>query len=347
MKFLMAALLAIFACGLNADIDPDSHGPVGVMGDHYHKAGEIMLSYRFMLMSMRDNINGKKIISPETVVTSIPNTFSSLPMMPAKLRVTPTKMNMQMHMLGMMYAPNDRVTVMGMVNQITNKMSHITFAGPAGATMLGNFETKTSGFGDINLSGLFKIHETAQSRWHINAGLSIPTGSIDKKGSILTPMNTRPLVRLPYPMQLGSGTFDLIMGLTNARKWETWGWGSQWMSVMRLNKNTEDYSLGNQHKFNTWLSYQLSDRLSASTRVELIHQSDIKGRDQTIIAPVQTADPDRQGGQRLNIAFGLNAVLPDKRLRMAIEILAPSFQKLNGPQLSTDWSITLGTQFIP
>ena len=139
MKFLMAALLAIFACGLNADIDPDSHGPVGVMGDHYHKAGEIMLSYRFMLMSMRDNINGKKIISPETVVTSIPNTFSSLPMMPAKLRVTPTKMNMQMHMLGMMYAPNDRVTVMGMVNQITNKMSHITFAGPAGATMLGYF----------------------------------------------------------------------------------------------------------------------------------------------------------------------------------------------------------------
>ena len=148
-------------------------------------------------------------------------------------------------------------------------------------------------------------------------------------------------------MQLGSGTFDLIMGLTHARKWENWGWGSQWMGFIRLNKNTEDYSLGNQHKVSTWLSYRLNDQLSASTRVALMNQSAIKGRDLSIIGPVQTADPDRYGGQRINIAVGLNAVLPDKRLRMAIEILAPSFQKLNGPQLSTDWSITLGTQFIP
>ena len=347
MKFFITASLAVFACTLNADRGPDSHGPVGVMGDHYHKAGEIMLSYRFMLMSMRDNLNGKKIISPETIVTSSQNKFSNLPMMPATLRVTPTKMNMQMHMLGMMYAPNDRVTVMGMVNHITKKMSHITFAGPVGTTTLGNFETKTSGLGDINVSGLFRIRETAQSRWHINAGLSIPTGSIDKQGSILTPMNMRPLVRLPYPMQLGSGTFDLIMGLTHARKWENWGWGSQWMGFIRLNKNTEDYSLGNQHKVSTWLSYRLNDRLSASTRVALMNQSAIKGRDLSIIGPVQTADPDRYGGQRVDIAFGINAVLPTKRLRIAIEILAPSFQKLNGPQLSTDWSITLGTQFIP
>lgn len=31
---------------------PDSHGPIGVMGDHTHEAGEIMLSYRWMYMSM-------------------------------------------------------------------------------------------------------------------------------------------------------------------------------------------------------------------------------------------------------------------------------------------------------
>ena len=346
MKFLITASLVVFAFAVNADVDPDSHGPVGVMGDHYHKAGEVMLSYRYMYMSMESNLDGRKIISPETIVTSSPNTFSGLPMMPATLRVTPTKMNMAMHMLGMMYAPNDRVTLMGMVNQVNKKMSHITFAGPMGSTRLGNFETKTSGLGDVTLVGLFKIHETAQSRWHINTGLSIPTGSIQKKGSILTPMNMRPVVRLPYPMQLGSGTFDVVMGLTHARKGENWSWGNQWMSRVRLNKNTENYSLGNEHKVNTWLGYQLNDRLSASIRVTFIHQSDIKGRDQSIIGPVQTADPDRHGGQRLDVGFGINAVLPNKRRRVAIEILAPSFQKLNGPQLSTDWSIIIGTQFM-
>ena len=163
-------------------------------------------------------------------------------------------------------------------------------------TRQGTFETKTSGIGDVVIGGLFKIHETAQSCWHINAGLSIPTGSIQKQGSILTPMNARPRVRLPYPKQLGSGTFDLTMGLTHARKWETWDWGSQWMSFMRLNKITEDYSLGNEHKVNTWLSYQLSDQLSVSTRVTLMYRREVKGRDQTITTPVQTADPDRQGG---------------------------------------------------
>ena len=32
---------------------PDSHAPIGVMGDHGHKTGELMLSYRFMAMDMQ------------------------------------------------------------------------------------------------------------------------------------------------------------------------------------------------------------------------------------------------------------------------------------------------------
>ena len=40
MKALVTALLLVFAFALSADIDPDSHAPIGVMGDHYHKAGE-------------------------------------------------------------------------------------------------------------------------------------------------------------------------------------------------------------------------------------------------------------------------------------------------------------------
>ena len=30
----------------------DGHAPIGVMGDHLHKRGEWMLSYRFMRMNM-------------------------------------------------------------------------------------------------------------------------------------------------------------------------------------------------------------------------------------------------------------------------------------------------------
>ena len=37
---------------------PDSHAPIGVMGDHAHKTGEWMLSYRFMAMDMRELQSG-------------------------------------------------------------------------------------------------------------------------------------------------------------------------------------------------------------------------------------------------------------------------------------------------
>ena len=33
----------------------DDHAPIGVMADHYHEAGEVMFSYRFMSMSMKGN----------------------------------------------------------------------------------------------------------------------------------------------------------------------------------------------------------------------------------------------------------------------------------------------------
>ena len=31
---------------------PDGHAPISVMQDHTHKAGELMVSYRYMLMDM-------------------------------------------------------------------------------------------------------------------------------------------------------------------------------------------------------------------------------------------------------------------------------------------------------
>ena len=35
-----------------------THAPIGVMGDHMHKQGEMMISYRMMNMEMSGNIQG-------------------------------------------------------------------------------------------------------------------------------------------------------------------------------------------------------------------------------------------------------------------------------------------------
>jgi len=41
-----------------------------------------------------------------------------------------------------------------------------------------------------------------------NIGVSLPTGSNKKTDQILTPMGSTLTPRLPYPMQLGTGTYD-------------------------------------------------------------------------------------------------------------------------------------------
>jgi len=75
-----AVLLAACAT-VKADTRPDSHAPITVMGDHIHKTGEVMFSYRYMHMSMRDNRDGSSRMSPEEIVTTVPNRFANPPMM--------------------------------------------------------------------------------------------------------------------------------------------------------------------------------------------------------------------------------------------------------------------------
>ena len=335
-------VLAMSACAALADTTPQSHAPIGVMGDHLHKEGELMFSYRFMRMSMRGNRDGTSDLS-RTEVIQEPNVFANPPMMPPTLRVVPTEMTMDMHMFGMMYAPSDQVTLMAMTNLIKKEMDHTTFAGPMGTTVLGEFTTETSGIGDTSLSALVRLNDN----WHANIGFSIPTGSIEERDNILTPMGTRPRTRLPYPMQLGSGTYDLLPGITYNAYDGAWGWGAQWSSRIRIGENEEDYTLSDDHQLQAWGSYQVSDAVSLSARLALRDLQEIDGMDPAIRAPVQTANPDNHGGTTITAFLGSNFLLPGHEHRIALEVGMPIRQDLNGPQMKSDWQVTLGWQYSP
>lgn len=310
-----------------------------------HKKGEWMLSYRFMRMDMEDTRDGTNDLSPENIATNTPNTFFGTPGQPATLRVIPTQMTTDMHMLGAMYAPSDIITLMAMANYIDRDMDHITFQGGAGTNRLGTFNTRTKGWGDTRVGGLIRLHEDATHRVHLNAGLSLPTGSIKEEDNILTPMNTRPRVRLPYAMQLGSGTYDLLPGVTYNGHHSKYGWGAQYAATLRLGENSQDYTLGNKHQLSVWGSYSFAPSLSASLRVTGETEGKIDGQDSNIIAPVQTADPDNYGGRRISTSLGLNAVVPTGVLaghRFSAELTLPVYQNLNGPQLKRESAITFG-----
>lgn len=346
-KSLTACAVMLVACAsVNADTRPDSHAPISVMGDHIHKMGEVMVSYRYMHMAMEDNRKSTSRMSPEEIVTTVPNRFANPPMMPPTLRIVPTEMTMDMHMLGVMYAPTDRLTLMGMTNYQKKDMTHITFAGPMGIDRLGKFKTSTSGVGDTRLSAMYGLSPgDSPHRWHATLGVSLPTGSTDEEDRVLTPMNTQPTIRVPYPMQLGSGTYDVITGLTYASHAAEWGWGAQLGALNRLGDNDEGYTLGNEYHLKSWLSYLLSSAASLSGSLGAFDRGNIDGIDSEIMAPVQTADPSLQGGQRIELGLGMNYLLPARGHRLAVEASIPVYQNLDGPQMETDWTVTVGWQY--
>lgn len=323
------------------------HAPIGVMGDHLHGEGEWMVSYRFMRMEMAGSRDGTETLSADEIVTSVPNRFFGAPMQPPTLRVVPEDMTMDMHMVGLMYGLTDSITLTAMSSYVTKDMYHITFQGPTGTNELGSFTTETSGFGDTTIGALIGVDQDGAHQWHLNFAVSLPTGSIDETGTILTPMNTRPTVRLPYAMQLGSGTFDLKPGVTYLGRASAWSWGAQALGTIRLDENDEGYALGDRIEGTAWLAYDLSRSLSLSTRLKAVSQGQIDGIDPTIRGPVQTADPDNFGGETAEVLIGANYLFTDGPLaknRLAIEAGLPIHRDLNGPQLETDWTLTLGWQ---
>ncbi len=327
--------------------DAADHAPVGVMGDHVHDRGEWMLSYRFMHMDMQGNRLGADAIDPDRIATSIPNRFFGRPMQPPTLRIVPTRMSMQMHMFGAMYAPTRWLTLMAMGMYVEKEMDHITYMGGKGTAVRGNFRVRTDGIGDTRLSGLIRIHDDGMHAVHLNAGISLPTGSNTKTHEILTPLGTRPTVRVPYAMQLGSGTFDLVPGITYNGRLEKRYWGGQYLGTFRTGADN-GYSLGDRHELSAWLNYQWQPFVSTALRVQFDTLESIGGIDPMIAGPVQTADPDNYGGDELKLNLGVNLMGQSGGLaghRLAVELSLPLYRDLNGPQMETDWTVMAGWQY--
>lgn len=302
---------------------PDGHAPIGVMGDHTHKKGEFMFSYRYMFMNMDGNRDGTDSLSESEVLQDF--------------MVTPVDMTMQMHMFGAMYAVSDDVTLMAMVPYVSKEMEHLTRMGE-------RFTTNSEGFGDIKTTALYKIHDRNKQRVHLNLGVSFPTGSINERDD--TPAGDD--VILPYPMQIGSGTFDLLPGITYLGQSEKGSWGAQALTTLRLGKNDNGYRLGNKYQLSGWIGRNWTDWLSTSLRLTGTTWGDIDGADDRLNPMmIPTADPDRRSGTQVNVGFGVNLYAPKGNLqgsRLAMEFELPIYRSLDGPQLETDWQLTLGLQ---
>ena len=66
------------------------------------------------------------------------------------------------------------------------------------------------------------------------------------------------------------------------------------------------WSFGDQTEFNSWIQYPFSKQVSVSSRLKLIDQDALSGRNALIMAPVQTANPKNYGGTEAFLGLGMN-----------------------------------------
>ncbi|MBT4879183.1 MAG: hypothetical protein HON42_05130 [Alphaproteobacteria bacterium] len=311
--FLLTLTSAVFADR------PDAHAPITVMGDHTHKNNEWMISYRLMEMNMADLYDGDSKISHNDI---------------SDYMMAPIEMKMKKHMFGAMYGLNDKHTLMFMMPYLENNMTMINLMNKSKSKM------KNEGFADLKVADLIDL---SYKNWQnsLELGFSLATASVKESYNG---------VRLPYRMQLGSGTNDLAIGFTGTRYFSKNSIGYQIKSLIRLGQNNQGYSLGNQLTLGSWHAYNFTNTLSSSFNVTYLDEGNIDGKDNAIESAMMSS-PTRESGlagrKLISAAIGLNYVFKREKLhnsRLALEYKFPLYQKLNGPQLGTENIITIGVQ---
>jgi hypothetical protein len=327
------------------------NAPAGVMFAHMlPKAGDMMAGYRYMWNSQSGSLlHGTNPVSDSAIVAG------GCEGNPCYIK--PSSMSMHMHMLDLVYAPTDWLTLMLMPQFVDMNMSMGALDGAPptqysehiGHHIQNGHET--GGIGDLGLYALFKVFENSLHHIHATAGFSAPTGDVNIQ---LQRNHQTDGGFIHYGMQLGSGTWDFKPSLTYTGHIDQWSWGAQANGTVRMeNANTSGYALGDLFQTSVWGGYNLTNWLTASVRAVYTSQGAIKGQfkeftssggQQSSIIKLGPMDyPSNYGGKFWDVGFGLSAYVPSGDLagnRVSVEWLQPVSDDFNGYQLERDGALS-------
>lgn len=315
---------------------PDAHGPAGTMADHVHKQGDWM----FGLMAMHESYGGA-------------NRAGTTDLTPAQVAsagyaVRDSAMTMDMAMLHVMYAPNDRVTLMLVPSWMRMGMTMEGLPAMAGgmaghgghALMPGQtMAHSVQGLGDTQFGALVSLSRRPELSAHAGLMVSAPTGSVSRRNASGAFVH--------YMMQGGSGTWDLNPSFTLHGTNRHFGWGAQVTYLFRTeDANNSGFRFGDRFTATAWASKPVTGSLSLSTRLVFAREGTIQGHYNG--AHGHASPPDLQGnygGTRIDAGLGANLIIA-KRVRLGLEAALPVHQDLNGIQLPRKFSGNLSASLM-
>jgi len=307
---------------------PDSHGPVGLTLDRTLNAGQFELALKFV----NDRFKGQGVGTDSLTVNEVLALFD----------VAPTLMSVRGVEANLLLGLTRHLTLSATGTFVQKKMDYL--GGIDGEpNLLLYYQTEALGAQDVKVSALYNIYDSGPIRAHLSAGVSVPIGSIDSQDEA---PGAPAEVQLPYQQQLGSGTFDVLPGVTASVQNEVASLGIQWKAAIRLGENDRGWALGDLYETTIWAGYMASDWISASAGVQYSRWGNVEGFDPDLDAFASPANNTlAQAGWRVDMPIGLNLIMPEGRFgghRFGLEFLVPVHQDLDGPQLMHDWSIVAG-----
>jgi hypothetical protein len=323
--------------------------PMNIPGGGVPETCEFRLKITPMYMYMNGLLNGTDSVSANDILGAPA---------PGVYMAAPTKMYMGMVNLSAGYSFTDDIFG-GIMFMFKDNNMRMKFS-PMMQTMTGEsgFNMKSEGMGDTMLMGKYRLYTDdpliPTSESSLFFGLSLPTGSINEKNSHF-PLPARRDEALPYGMQLGSGTFDPMLGLLYQGSSSPLWWGADASYTARLYDNARDYHLGNDFRYDLYGMYQFRYDMLSYLQLNGRWWGKIHGKmDESLSAqpghanpadpssPYMTPlwDPENYGGQRVAFTLGMQwQPFPLNIVDFGVQI--PAYQNLNGPQLKEEYMIML------
>lgn len=182
---------------------------------------------------------------------------------------------LKMQMMSLQYKVNDQWTMMMLATHFENYVVTKMFGQ--------SFKDDSRGLGDTVVSGVNTKFLSATTLLVSDVGLSIPTGSIEEKNP-----NRLDGANYPYNMQMGSGTYDIVMGVTPLYLQPSYQVGARLSTILRTTGyNQNGYRLGNQYKADAWVDFPVgSTGLTPRVVGYYKHREGIRGQDSTLNSTV-------------------------------------------------------------
>ena len=290
-----------------------------------------MLALRYGVMGMSDLQDGTRSLTTSELLD---------PAGPYQYMVVPRSMQTQMVMASAMYSPLRYLTVSAMVPYKFKEMEMV-------ARMGQEFRTQSDGFGDVGLFLMSPLVDSKAFYLQVKLGLSFPSGSINEEDR--TPMSGSSETQLPYLMQMGSGTWDLLPSVSVGGAKGDLAWGARVAGVIRASTNENGYQFGNVYSITGWGEWALAPWLAVTLRLAWQDSGPVRGVDSRLPpnagAMTPSADPAYLGLEQFDGFLGVQ-ILGQKGLfkgyGLAVEAGLPLWQSTSGPGMARGYFMTLG-----